>query len=45
MPHLVQLQRFLEQLSFMEPPSVKKQLVLEQVRTKLYDQITFIDIR
>ena len=31
MPHLVQLQRFLEQLSFMEPPAVKKQLVLEQV--------------
>lgn len=31
MPHLVQLQRFLEQLSFMEPPTVKKQLVLEQV--------------
>lgn len=31
MPHLIQLQRFLEELSFMEPPAVKKQLVLEQV--------------
>lgn len=45
MPHLVQLQRFLEQLSFMEPPAVKKQLVLEQVRIRLNDKITFIDIR
>jgi hypothetical protein len=35
MPHLIQLQRFLEQLSFMEPPAVKKQLVLEQVNHKL----------
>jgi hypothetical protein len=34
MPHLIQLQRFLEQLSFMEPPTVKKQLVLEQVKEK-----------
>jgi len=38
MPHLIQLQRFLEQLSFMEPPTVKKQLVLEQV-AELYDRI------
>lgn len=38
MPHLIQLQRFLEQLSFMEPPAVKKQLVLEQV-AELYDRI------
>jgi hypothetical protein len=37
MPHLVQLQRFLEQLSFMEPPTVKKQLVLEQVSEKLIE--------
>jgi hypothetical protein len=34
MPHLIQLQRFLEQLSFMEPPTVKKQIVLEQVKKK-----------
>jgi hypothetical protein len=32
MPHLIALQRFLEQLSFMEPPTVKKQFVLEQVK-------------
>ncbi|CAF2135604.1 unnamed protein product [Rotaria magnacalcarata] len=38
MPHLIQLQRFLEQLSFMEPPTAKKQLVLEQV-AELYDRI------
>ncbi|CAF0933407.1 unnamed protein product [Adineta steineri] len=38
MPHLIQMQRFLEQLSFMEPPAVKKQLVLEQV-AELYDRI------
>ncbi len=37
MPHLVQLQRFLEQLSFMEPPTVKKQLVLEQVIERLIE--------
>jgi len=39
MPHLIQLQRFLEQLSFMEPPTVKKQLVLEQVKEKIFIQI------
>jgi hypothetical protein len=37
MPHLIQLQRFLEQLSFMEPPTVKKQLVLEQVNEELIE--------
>ncbi|CAF0725701.1 unnamed protein product [Didymodactylos carnosus] len=38
MPNLIDLQRFLEQLSFMEPPLVKKQLVIEQV-TVLYERI------
>ena len=31
LPLLVELQRFLEHLSIMETPSVKKELVLEQV--------------
>lgn len=35
MPHLIQFQRFLEQLSFMEPPAVKKQIVLEQVSVRV----------
>jgi hypothetical protein len=42
MPHLIQLQRFLEQLSFMEPPTVKKQLVLEQVNEELIEIKKFL---
>lgn len=31
MPILCEMQRFLEQLSIIDPPSVKKELILEQV--------------
>lgn len=31
LPVLVEMQRYLEQLSMMEPPAVKKELLLEQV--------------
>ena len=33
LPVLVEMQRYLEQLSMMEPPAVKKELLLEQVFT------------
>ena len=45
MPHLIQLQRFLEQLSFMEPPAVKKQLVLEQVSLSSHSSALIILFR
>ena len=30
-PSLIDLQRYLEQLSIMEPPAIKKDIILEQV--------------
>ena len=32
-PSLIDLQRYLEQLSIMEPPAIKKDIILEQVNS------------
>ena len=32
-PHLADLQRYLEQLSFMDPPTAHRELILQQVKT------------
>ena len=39
-PVLVEMQRYLEQLSMMEPPAVKKELLLEQVITLFFFHIS-----
>ena len=39
-PVLVEMQRYLEQLSMMEPPAVKKELLLEQVFTLSFFHIS-----
>ena len=45
LPVLVEMQRYLEQLSMMEPPAVKKELLLEQVFTfSFFTLVRFVSI-
>ena len=41
-PSLMDLQRYLEQLSIMEPPAIKKDIILEQVRRKSKRESLFL---
>ena len=41
-PHLAELQRYLEHLSFMEPPPIKRDLILEQVCTLIRAVIVIV---
>ena len=39
-PSLMDLQRYLEQLSIMEPPAIKKDIILEQVNDNVAGKLT-----
>ena len=41
-PSLIDLQRYLEQLSIIEPPTMKRDIILEQVNDDLHQLFIFL---